>query len=124
MGSGASKVDENQAVKKKKSNPDGMIINDCSSNMRLDHCEHVKSVRVDCPTSSFQLNYAYVSQKGYYPTSSSKPNQDSYCLCQSMSGLSNCLFFGVFDGHGDVGDKCSHLVAQQVSAPTHPLNQT
>lgn len=44
-----------------------------------------------------------------------KANQDSYLVCESLLGDDNCHLFGVFDGHGDQGDYCSHYAADKVT---------
>eukprot|EP00581_Thalassiosira_minuscula_P014769 CAMPEP_0183721474 /NCGR_PEP_ID=MMETSP0737-20130205/13736_1 /TAXON_ID=385413 /ORGANISM="Thalassiosira miniscula, Strain CCMP1093" /LENGTH=728 /DNA_ID=CAMNT_0025951487 /DNA_START=137 /DNA_END=2326 /DNA_ORIENTATION=+ len=56
------------------------------------------------------VRYAYLSQRGYYPDDSMKPNQDSYAISHNFAGRSTDAFFGVFDGHGRDGDKCAHFV--------------
>jgi hypothetical protein len=45
-----------------------------------------------------------------------KANQDSYLICESFLDPS-CHFFGVFDGHGEFGDYCSHFAADHVRLP-------
>ena len=47
------------------------------------------------------------SQKGYYPATPMKENQDSFDI-RVADGTQN-HFFGVFDGHGDDGGLCSQL---------------
>jgi len=56
------------------------------------------------------VRYAYMSQRGYYPDDSSKPNQDSYTINPSFASRPSDILFGVFDGHGRDGDKCAHYV--------------
>ncbi|CAK4110854.1 unnamed protein product [Aphanomyces euteiches] len=68
-------------------------------------------------TSTFQsgdykISYAYVSQRGYYPDSLYKPNQDSFA-CKPMFYGKNS-FFGVFDGHGTTGDLCAQYARDVV----------
>lgn len=43
-----------------------------------------------------------------------KANQDSYLVCENFLRDQNCHFMGVFDGHGEYGDYCSHFAADQV----------
>jgi cGMP-dependent protein kinase len=61
------------------------------------------------------LQYCYVCQRGYYPNSLKKANQDSYLISESYLGDPSCNFFGVFDGHGEYGDLVSHFVASNLS---------
>jgi serine/threonine protein phosphatase PrpC len=48
------------------------------------------------------------SQKGYYPATPMKENQDSFDIRIANNTQKN-HFFGVFDGHGDDGGLCSQL---------------
>ena len=43
-----------------------------------------------------------------------KANQDSFMVCEKVLGDPNCNIFGVFDGHGQYGDLCSHFTASNV----------
>ena len=47
------------------------------------------------------------SQKGYYPATPMKENQDSFDI--RIADDTQNHFFGVFDGHGDDGGLCSQL---------------
>jgi hypothetical protein len=38
------------------------------------------------PPAGFSLRYAYVSQRGYYPDSPDKPNQDAFCVHTNLAG--------------------------------------
>jgi hypothetical protein len=91
------------------------MVNKKCSKIRLDHCKQANSMWMDGINYSFQLRYCYVSQRGYYPHDLFKANQDSYLLCESLFGDKNSNLFGIFDGHGEVGDFCSHFAADQVS---------
>lgn len=90
------------------------IINDRSSLIRLDHCAETKKIPVQGKNLTFNLEYCYVSQRGYYPTSLNKANQDSYLICESVLGDSATNLFGVFDGHGETGDHCSFYAADKL----------
>lgn len=68
------------------------------------------------PNSGITLRYAYVSQRGYYPDSPDKANQDSYCVHPFFAGDPEQLFFGVFDGHGEFGTQCSVFAKDKVRA--------
>ncbi|GFH20427.1 predicted protein [Haematococcus lacustris] len=61
------------------------------------------------PQSSITLRYAFVSQRGYYPDTPSKANQDSLCIHTHFGGDPEQVFFGVFDGHGEYGTQCSQF---------------
>lgn len=80
--------------------------------VRLDHCS-VKTVPMEGNNYNYRLSYVYVSQRGFYPTALTKANQDSYLVCENFLG-NNSHFFGIFDGHGEFGDFCSHFAADQV----------
>mmetsp|Transcript_18623 Transcript_18623/g.54604 ORF Transcript_18623/g.54604 Transcript_18623/m.54604 type:complete len:1074 (-) Transcript_18623:321-3542(-) len=64
-----------------------------------------------CPLT---VRYAYVSQRGYYPDDLNKNNQDAYTIAERVCGEDETIFFGVFDGHGATGDKCSNFVKDSV----------
>ncbi|RYH30981.1 protein serine/threonine phosphatase 2C family protein [archaeon] len=91
------------------------ILNGKSSLIRLDHCPEPRKLSIKGKAYNFTLQYCYVSQRGYYPTSLGKANQDSYLVCEALLGDSSCNFFGIFDGHGEYGDLVSHYVAEHLS---------
>lgn len=69
---------------------------------------------VPVPSHDFRLEYSVHSQRGYYPDSLDKQNQDSYCIKTQLQGNPNIHFFGVFDGHGQFGTQCSNFVKDRV----------
>jgi serine/threonine protein phosphatase PrpC len=69
---------------------------------------------VTLPRSGYTIRYAYVSQRGYYPDSPDKPNQDSFCVHTSFNGDAEQHLFGVFDGHGDCGTQSSQFARDKV----------
>jgi hypothetical protein len=91
------------------------IINNKSPHIRLDHSAEPVVLPIDGSSLAYNLKYVYVSQRGYYPNSLTKANQDSYLICECFLGDPNTHLFGVFDGHGECGDLCSHFAADQVS---------
>lgn len=92
------------------------VVNGKSSLIRLDHISEPKRLpAVSGKTHSLVMQYIYVCQRGYYPTALGKANQDSYLVCESLLGDSSCNFFGIFDGHGEAGDLCSHFIADHIS---------
>ena len=78
------------------------------------------------PRKGLKLEYAYLSQRGYYPdgmlivhpcltgVALNKPNQDSFRVVPNLAGNSQTIFFGVFDGHGSCGDLCSIYAKDKV----------
>lgn len=69
--------------------------------------------------SGIAIKYAWVSQRGYYPDSLDKDNQDSCsaapCIFPKDGILPEIALFGVYDGHGPQGHLCSRFVSTQVS---------
>ena len=91
-------------------------INEISPRIRLDHSEAVKELSISGDVFNFKVNFCYISQRGYYPNSMGKANQDSYVICESILGDPNTHMFAIFDGHGEYGDSCSHFAANIVPA--------
>lgn len=90
------------------------IMNERCSLVRLDHCAESKKLPILGKNVSFDLEYCYVSQRGYYPSSLNKANQDSYLICENVLGDPTTNLFGVFDGHGETGDHCSFYAADKL----------
>jgi len=101
-----------------KANTSGMgtkkILNDRSSMISLETHESRNKIAVVGETMRFTMTYHSVCQRGYYPSSPNKANQDSFLICENVLNDANCHLFGVFDGHGEFGDLCSHYSADQV----------
>ncbi|KAG2321453.1 hypothetical protein Bca52824_014666 [Brassica carinata] len=70
------------------------------------------SIQVHSP--NFEMVYSVLSQRGYYPDSPDKENQDTYCIKTELQGNPNVHLFGVFDGHGVFGTQCSNFVKERV----------
>ena len=68
------------------------------------------------PSENYSIEYAYVSQRGYYPEAPNKTNQDTYCVQTEFMGNPNSHLFGVFDGHGTQGTACSSFARDKVRA--------
>ncbi|OVA11391.1 Protein phosphatase 2C (PP2C)-like domain [Macleaya cordata] len=66
------------------------------------------------PSHNFHLEYSVLTQRGYYPDSPDKENQDSFCIRTQIQGNPNLHFFGVFDGHGQFGTQCSNFVRDRL----------
>ena len=62
----------------------------------------------------YKIRYAYVSQRGYYPESLDKSNQDALCVHNDFCDMPERHFFGVFDGHGEHGTACSEYARDNV----------
>ena len=69
---------------------------------------------VPVPSHNFHLEYSVLTQRGYYPDSPDKENQDSFCIRTQIQGNPNIHFFGVFDGHGQFGTECSNFVKDRL----------
>ncbi|CAH9129865.1 unnamed protein product [Cuscuta epithymum] len=66
------------------------------------------------PSHNLRLEYSVLTQRGYYPESPQKENQDSYCIKSQLLGNPNVHFCGVFDGHGQFGTECSIFVKDRL----------
>jgi hypothetical protein len=64
----------------------------------------------------FTLRYGYMSQRGYYPESLDKNNQDAFKVVRAFNGVADHLLLGVFDGHGGDGDGVSYFVRDHIEA--------
>jgi len=53
------------------------------------------------------VRYGLLSQRGFYPDESDKPNQDSYSITNDIAGETSDAMFAVYDGHGRHGDLCA-----------------
>lgn len=71
--------------------------------------------RVPVPSHNFILEYTYLTQRGYYPDSPDKENQDSFCISTQLQGNPSVHFFGVYDGHGQFGSQCSNFVKDRLA---------
>jgi len=75
------------------------------------HTQSGESVRI----GDHVVDYYALSFRGYYPDTPNKANQDEFAVLtpeewgQPARGL-----FGVFDGHGQVGDKCAIFAASMI----------
>ncbi|KAJ8767560.1 hypothetical protein K2173_017629 [Erythroxylum novogranatense] len=80
--------------------------------------KHVISKRsleiIPIPSRNFKLQYSVLTQRGYYPDSPDKENQDSFCVRTQLQGNPDVHFFGVFDGHGPFGAQCSIFVKDRL----------
>ena len=88
------------------------IINEKCPMIRLDPYNCTQIFNITGINYNYRLRYCYVSQRGYYPTSLNKANQDSYSIQESWYNNESIHMFGIYDGHGEYGDHCSHFAAQ------------
>lgn len=62
--------------------------------------------------SKRSLNYGVVCFRGYYPDTPYKANQDDYTVMfPDRFNDPTMALFGVFDGHGHVGEKCARYMS-------------
>ncbi|KAG9151074.1 hypothetical protein Leryth_002663 [Lithospermum erythrorhizon] len=82
------------------------------------HGKHILTDRsldiVQVPSHNFRLEYSVLTQRGYYPDTPGKDNQDSFCIRSHIQGNPNVHFFGVFDGHGQFGTECAKFVSDRL----------
>jgi serine/threonine protein phosphatase PrpC/serine/threonine protein kinase len=89
-------------------------------NARLSGVRGPTSVRVSFDDESgggkrsYAMRYAVCSQRGYYPESTEKPNQDAYATRTHFRGERDEHLFGVFDGHGEFGTECAQFACERV----------
>ena len=62
-----------------------------------------------------ELRWAAASMRGSTGTNDVKPNQDAASCTAPLGPYASTAFFGVFDGHGDGGEKPAAYAAQRVS---------
>ena len=77
---------------------------------RLTTCERSLDMRI----GTCNVNFAFLSQRGYYPDQPTKENQDSFVAVPKFDGRDDMSLFGVFDGHGREGHLCARFVADKV----------
>jgi serine/threonine protein phosphatase PrpC len=58
---------------------------------------------------SFELQYAYRSQRGYDPQDPLKPNQEKYGITLNFASEGGGAMMGVFSGHGVHGQQCANF---------------
>lgn len=74
------------------------------------------SVTLPQPASGYTMRYAFISQRGFYPDSPDKSNQDAALAEENLGGNSGMHLFGVFDGHGEMGTECARFVQDKLPA--------
>ncbi len=68
-----------------------------------------------------KMQYAYVSQRGFYPEEPFKANQDAYCIHTNLIPGKDDAMFAVFDGHGKDGDGCA--IYAKTRLPIHVVKR-
>mmetsp|Transcript_26290 Transcript_26290/g.44354 ORF Transcript_26290/g.44354 Transcript_26290/m.44354 type:complete len:1053 (-) Transcript_26290:234-3392(-) len=96
------------AVKRRSNNTGPLTLQEIEQ--RIDSSADSKVLKFE----EFSIKYAYVCQRGYYPDSPNKLNQDAYCIHENFGGESEQAFFGVFDGHGKAGTECSQFIRKEL----------
>jgi cGMP-dependent protein kinase len=61
-----------------------------------------------------RIQYAYWTQQGWYPDDPHKANQDAYSITHKFGGEEGDIMFGVYDGHGEEGHRCSAYVKKNL----------
>lgn len=92
----------------------GLNIKGSDYNGRLVRSEG--AVAYTFPKSKYSIQFAYVSQRGYYPDDPDKLNQDAFFCQTGFAGDPEQALFGVFDGHGEYGTECSGYCRDKVRA--------
>lgn len=64
--------------------------------------------------NSLNLSFSWVSQRGFYPESLDKANQDAFLITPKFNNNDSQVLFGVFDGHGKYGDKCAQFARDRI----------
>mmetsp|Transcript_10802 Transcript_10802/g.22180 ORF Transcript_10802/g.22180 Transcript_10802/m.22180 type:complete len:498 (+) Transcript_10802:288-1781(+) len=74
--------------------------------------DHVYTGHVQNGTRSLNMElwYAACTRAGNTKKKVRKGNQDTFLMEDCLGGNPHLTLFGVFDGHGPVGDACSHYV--------------
>jgi hypothetical protein len=85
---------------------------------RLESSESVQTMTL--PHSKMGIKYAWVSQRGFYPSDLTKPNQDALCVHTCFNNNREDHLFGVFDGHGDWGTETAQYAREKASADRWP----
>ncbi|XP_074580180.1 putative protein phosphatase 2C 35 [Curcuma longa] len=70
---------------------------------------------VPVPSAGVCLRFASLTQRGHYPDSLDRANQDSFCLRTNFQANPDLHFFGVFDGHGQFGGQCAEFVRDKLT---------
>jgi len=87
------------------------LLNGAKTHREVDAIKETKEIIC----GGMRIRYAYVSQKGYYPDQLDKANQDAYSVIEQFGPKeSNDAFFAVYDGHGELGDRCAQFARDRL----------
>jgi len=75
-----------------------------------DHYDFTGHVAGGTRSLNMELWYAACTRAGNTKKKVRKGNQDTFLIEDCLGGNPHLTIFGVFDGHGPVGDACSHFV--------------
>lgn len=85
------------------------------------HHTHQTMKRIESPGKTthakfggVSVRYGFLSQRGFYPDESDKPNQDSYSITKSLADEESDAMFAVYDGHGRHGDICAQYARDRL----------
>ena len=81
---------------------------------RIVSSEVTEVMKVEGPENSYELSYAYLSQRGYYPNALGKPNQDAFSVDRDYNGERGLGLWGVYDGHGGSGDLVANFAREEI----------
>ena len=72
------------------------ITNEKCPRIHLDVINKTRTLHIEGDTLKFDLEYCYVSQRGFYPRELDKPNQDSYLIYENIGDDTSAHLFGIF----------------------------
>ncbi|KAJ6842042.1 putative protein phosphatase 2C 65 isoform X1 [Iris pallida] len=70
---------------------------------------------VAVPSSGLTLRYSSLTQRGYYPDSPDRLNQDKFAVRTALRSDPDLHLFAVFDGHGQFGSECADFVKETLT---------
>lgn len=68
------------------------------------------------------MKYSYRSKKGCQPNNPKKVNQDSYIINTSIGKKSWQHYFGICDGHGNLGHHVSSFIKTNLPKAIESVN--
>jgi serine/threonine protein phosphatase PrpC len=67
-----------------------------------------------CRFTNVYVQFAYWTQRGYYPETPHKENQDCWSVDLQFAGEQMDAMVGVYDGHGTDGHTCARYAAHNL----------
>mmetsp|Transcript_5237 Transcript_5237/g.15229 ORF Transcript_5237/g.15229 Transcript_5237/m.15229 type:complete len:506 (+) Transcript_5237:189-1706(+) len=87
---------------------------DCNGHLLMEEIVRRTSSSIQCSSltvgegkETFELKYAFRSQRGYNPLEPTKPNQEKYGVTRNFASEGTGAMIGVFSGHGEEGRQCA-----------------